>query len=82
MVRELTGFQQSQGICADASNDLVFVSDTRSGGVLVLNLSDGKLVRRIGSYGKGPAQFKSPRGLCVLPDNQLGVCDWETSRTS
>ena len=46
----------------------------------MLKLSDGSLVRRIGSQGSGPAQFDSPYGLCVLPDEQLAVCDTGNNR--
>jgi len=42
--------------------------------------SNGQFVRKIGSEGSGPGQFKFPRGLCVDQEGSVIVADRNNDR--
>jgi len=44
--------------------------------------SSGQFVRKIGSEGSGPGQFKFPRGLCVDQEGSVIVADRNNDRVS
>jgi len=44
--------------------------------------SNGQFVRKIGSEGSGPGQFKFPRGLCVDQEGSVIVADRNNDRVS
>ena len=42
--------------------------------------SDGRLYCRIGSVGSNPGQMDGVRGMTLLPDGRLAVCDFHNNR--
>ncbi len=57
------------GMCVSLKHGLVIVSDSDTKQLHLHSLEDGSLVRSIGSYGRGWAQFRfQDGGLCVGPD--------------
>ena len=44
--------------------------------------STGQFVRKIGSEGNGPGQFKFPRGVCVDQESTVIVADRNNDRVS
>ena len=52
--------------------------------VIVVQIFDsgGQFVRKIGSEGNGPGQFRFPRGLCVDQEGSLIVADRNNDRVS
>lgn len=63
-------FGEPSGVAIDPSTGNIFVTDVAQHCVLVFESQDGKLVRKIGSFGSGDGQFNEPTGIAV--DNSMG----------
>ena len=69
---------EPMGICI--SQTKVFVTQFTSHCINMYEL-EGKLIKSVGSYGNGEAQFKYPRGLDVSDKtNNIYVCDYSNHR--
>lgn len=73
-------FSQITSIAVD-SRGYVYVGDWMAARVAVLD-STGALVRVVGRKGLGPGEFRSIRGVQVLPDDSLMVFDPGAGRLS
>lgn len=73
-----TLFQQVTGVDVD-SHGRVYVADWFAARVAVLD-SMGRLLETVGRKGLGPAEFRSMRGLQVLPGDSLLVYDPSAAR--
>jgi hypothetical protein len=75
-----TLFQQVTGVDVD-SHGRVYAADWSASRVAVLD-STGRLLETVGRKGLGPGEFRSMRGLQVLPGDSLLVYDPSAARLS
>jgi DNA-binding beta-propeller fold protein YncE len=69
------------GVCADDTFIMVSESDTNR--ISVFKRSDGALLRRFGSEGRGDGQLKNPLGLCFMSGHRhVAVADCYNHRVS
>jgi DNA-binding beta-propeller fold protein YncE len=62
------------GVALDPSQEHLYVVDTLGCEVLVFDLS-GRVVKRFGRRGVGPAEFNAPTFVAVAPDGSISVSD-------
>ena len=65
--------QEPHGIAVN-SNGLIAVADRERQCMLIYD-KEGKFVRKLGSFGKNPGQFKIPSGVTFLNDDEILVAD-------
>ena len=69
------------GIVVSSDEKWMAVTSLANRNITVYKVDDGTVVRTIGSYGSGPAQFRDPVKLCfVAGSNNLLVCDYSNDR--
>ena len=61
------------------SKGLIAIADFEKHCILVLD-KDGKLIRKLGCYGKNPGQFDFPAGVTFLNDDEILVADNRNNR--
>ncbi len=64
-------FQQLSG-AAFGPDGRLYLLDAPASVVIVVN-DHGQLIRRLGSRGAGPGEFRSPNGLAAFPDGRIAV---------
>ncbi|MBI2942671.1 MAG: NHL repeat-containing protein [Candidatus Wallbacteria bacterium] len=72
------GLAVPRGIASDIDREL-YVCDSDNDRVLVFD-RDGRVRRKIGAYGWGAQQFKTPTDVAVAPDRTLYVADAGNAR--
>jgi DNA-binding beta-propeller fold protein YncE len=70
-----------QGLCLDQSSRL-YVCDSESGCVQILQAETGAYLGQIGSKGKGEGQFQLPCAVAVDSSGQIYVVDFGLARVS
>jgi hypothetical protein len=56
------------------------VADSGVGSLHAFSVVDGSRRRVVGGCGDGPLQFKSPRQVCIAPDDFVFVSDFGNHR--
>jgi sugar lactone lactonase YvrE len=75
---EANRLEAPEGVAIDRDGD-IWVSDTRSGELVVFN-GEGEYLKTVGSQGSGPGQFGEPEGVAVDSQGDVWVADWSNDR--
>lgn len=77
----MSRFDSPYGVCISANGEELFVADAYNNRIQVLRISDGQVIRIIGSKGSSPGQFNWPSGICISPNGTfLAVADTYNER--
>ena len=69
----MSRFNSPYGVCISPNGAELFVADAYNNRIQVLRISDGRVIRSIGSGSKGdsPDQFDWPTGICISPNGEF-----------
>ena len=77
----MSRFDSPYGVCISPNGEELFVADAYNSRIQVLRMSDGQVIRIIGSKGSSTGQFNWPSGICISPNGKfLAVADTYNER--
>ncbi|EDO36436.1 predicted protein, partial [Nematostella vectensis] len=73
-------FMHPMAIAFDKSEKCLYVADSDNNRIQVVDVKNGRFIRKFGCVGEGPGQFNGPCGVSVDGKGRVIVTDWNNNR--